>query len=56
MKVGFIGLVWVGQGMARNIATAGVSLLVYNTSPAAVQALVERSARLGVLDCTSCCN
>jgi 3-hydroxyisobutyrate dehydrogenase len=45
MKVGFIGLGRMGQGMARNIAKSGVSLLVYDTSPAAVQALVDAGAQ-----------
>lgn len=45
MKVGFIGLGRMGQGMAKNIAKADVPLLVYDTSPAAVQALVQAGAQ-----------
>lgn len=42
VKVGVIGLGRMGQGMARNIVMAGVPLLVYDTSPAAVQVLNRR--------------
>jgi 3-hydroxyisobutyrate dehydrogenase len=45
MKVGFIGLGRMGQGMARNLAKAGVPLRVYDSSPAAVQVLVEAGAQ-----------
>lgn len=45
VKVGFIGLGRMGQGMARNIVKAGVPLLVYDTSPAAVQVLVDAGAK-----------
>jgi 3-hydroxyisobutyrate dehydrogenase len=45
MKVGFIGLGRMGQGMALNIAKAGVPLLVYDTSSAAVQVLVDAGAQ-----------
>jgi 3-hydroxyisobutyrate dehydrogenase len=44
MKVGFIGLGRMGQGMARNLAKAGVPLTVYYTNAAAVQALVDAGA------------
>jgi 3-hydroxyisobutyrate dehydrogenase len=39
MKVGFIGLGRMGQGMARNLLKAGVPLLVYDANPAAAAAI-----------------
>ena len=45
MKVGFIGLGRMGQGMARNLVKAGVELVVFDSNPAAVQALVEAGAK-----------
>lgn len=45
MKVGFIGLGRMGQGMARNLVKAGVPLLVYDRSPEAVKALVDAGAQ-----------
>ncbi len=44
MKIGFIGLGRMGQGMARNIMKAGAPLLVYDTSAAAMQVLVDAGA------------
>lgn len=44
MKVGFIGLGRMGQGMARNLARSDVQLLVHDLSPEAVQAVVETGA------------
>src|SRR6266481_6251647 len=45
MKVGFIGLGRMGAGMAANLVRAGHELIVYNRTPAKVQALVEQGAR-----------
>jgi len=44
MKVGFIGLGKMGQGMARNLLKGGVSLTVYDTSPEAIERLVSDGA------------
>jgi len=44
MKVGFIGLGRMGQGMARNLLKAGGSLLVYDANPAAAATLGEVGA------------
>jgi 3-hydroxyisobutyrate dehydrogenase len=44
MKVGFIGLGKMGQGMARNLLKGGVSLVVYDTSAEAVARLVADGA------------
>ncbi|MEM5316480.1 NAD(P)-dependent oxidoreductase [Paraburkholderia sp. JHI869] len=44
MKVGFIGLGRMGQGMAKNLAKSDVSLLVYDANPEAVAALVNAGA------------
>lgn len=41
MKVGFIGLGRMGHGMARNLLKARADLVVFDTNPAAVRALVE---------------
>lgn len=45
MKVGFIGLGRMGQGMARNLAKSGVPLLVYDLSQDAVQTLTAVGAQ-----------
>jgi 3-hydroxyisobutyrate dehydrogenase len=45
MKVGFIGLGRMGQGMARNLVKAGVPLLVYDSNPEAVSSLVDAGAQ-----------
>ena len=45
MKIGFIGLGRMGQGMARNLAKAGVELLVYDSNPDAVKSLVDAGAQ-----------
>jgi 3-hydroxyisobutyrate dehydrogenase len=44
MKVGFIGLGRMGQGMARNLLKGGVSLVVYDTNAEAVANLVADGA------------
>ena len=44
MKVGFIGLGRMGQGMARNLLKSGVSLMVYDVSPASVETLTKAGA------------
>ena len=44
MKVGFIGLGKMGQGMARNLLKSGVELVVFDANPEAVSALVEAGA------------
>jgi 3-hydroxyisobutyrate dehydrogenase len=41
MKVGFIGLGRMGQGMARNLLKAGAQLVVFDTSTEAVKAMVD---------------
>jgi len=45
MKVGFIGLGRMGQGMARNLLKAGVSLTVYDVSPAATEQITSAGAK-----------
>lgn len=46
MKVGFIGLGKMGQGMARNLLRAvGASLVVHDANPSAMQALVSDGAQ-----------
>ncbi len=45
MKVGFIGLGKMGQGMARNLLKAGVSLMVYDANPAAAKPLTDSGAQ-----------
>jgi 3-hydroxyisobutyrate dehydrogenase len=44
MKVGFIGLGKMGQGMARNLLKAGVELVVFDASSKATASLVEAGA------------
>src|ERR1700676_709899 len=44
MKVGFIGLGRMGQGMARNLLRAGVDLLVFDANAEAVKALIGDGA------------
>jgi 3-hydroxyisobutyrate dehydrogenase-like beta-hydroxyacid dehydrogenase len=46
MKVGFIGLGRMGQGMARRILDAGHDIKVYNRSPEKAVALGEAGARI----------
>lgn len=45
MKIGFIGLGRMGQGMARNLLKAGEPLVVFDVNPAAVQGLVDAGAQ-----------
>ena len=45
MKVGFIGLGRMGQGMARNLAKADVQLVVFDTNAEAVNGLIEAGAQ-----------
>jgi 3-hydroxyisobutyrate dehydrogenase len=45
MKIGFIGLGRMGQGMACNLVKAGVDLVVYDTNPEAVKSLVNAGAQ-----------
>jgi 3-hydroxyacyl-CoA dehydrogenase len=49
MRVGFIGLGYMGKPMAENIAKAGFDLTVYDIRTEAVEAL-ERSGAVGALD------
>ncbi len=42
--IGFVGLGNMGSGMARNLATAGHSVKVFDLVPAAVQALLDSPA------------
>jgi 3-hydroxyisobutyrate dehydrogenase len=44
MKIGFIGLGRMGQGMARNLAKSDVKLVVFDTNAEAVKGLVEAGA------------
>jgi 3-hydroxyisobutyrate dehydrogenase-like beta-hydroxyacid dehydrogenase len=44
MKVGFIGLGAMGQGIAANILKAGYGVIAWNRSPAAVEALAAQGA------------
>ncbi|MDQ7913827.1 NAD(P)-dependent oxidoreductase [Pseudomonas sp. 102515] len=45
MRIGFIGLGGMGQGMAANLLKAGHEVVVWNRSPEPVQTLVEQGAR-----------
>jgi len=45
MKVGFIGLGNMGSGMAASLLKAEHEVVVYNRTPAKVQALVDQGAR-----------
>lgn len=45
MKVGFIGLGRMGQGMARNLLKAGVQLVVFDMSADATRQLTEAGAQ-----------
>lgn len=44
MKVGFIGLGKMGQGMARNLLKGGASLMVFDTNSDAVARTVGDGA------------
>src|ERR1700719_376905 len=46
MKVGFIGLGRMGQGMACNLLKAGIPLLVYDANPAAAAAIGAAGAEV----------
>ena len=46
MRVGFIGLGAMGQGMARNLLVAGHEVQVWNRTPARAKPLVAEGARL----------
>ncbi|WP_175817222.1 NAD(P)-dependent oxidoreductase [Burkholderia diffusa] len=48
MKVGFIGLGKMGQGMARNLLKSGVNLVVFDANPAAVDMLASAGAEPAV--------
>lgn len=55
MRLGFVGLGQMGQAMAARLLESGHELVVYNRSPAPVQALAARGAKAaadarGVLD------
>ncbi|HSV79576.1 MAG TPA: NAD(P)-dependent oxidoreductase [Ramlibacter sp.] len=45
MKVGYIGLGRMGQGMARNLLKGGVELVVFDANPEAVKPLVDAGAQ-----------
>jgi 3-hydroxyisobutyrate dehydrogenase-like beta-hydroxyacid dehydrogenase len=47
MRVGFIGLGNIGGGMAANLAADGHDVIVFDSDPARVQALVAAGARAG---------
>lgn len=46
MDIGFIGLGQMGRGMARRLLAAGHTLIVWNRSPAAAEALRAEGARV----------
>ena len=46
MRVGFVGLGSMGQGMARHLVKAGHDVRVWNRTPARAKALVAAGARL----------
>jgi 3-hydroxyisobutyrate dehydrogenase-like beta-hydroxyacid dehydrogenase len=46
MKIGFIGLGRMGQGMAGNLLKAGHEVLVWNRTPGKAQELVAQGAKL----------
>jgi 3-hydroxyisobutyrate dehydrogenase-like beta-hydroxyacid dehydrogenase len=46
MKIGFIGLGHMGEGVATNILAAGHELTVWNRSPGPVKALAEKGAHV----------
>ncbi len=50
MRIGFIGLGGMGQGMAANLLKAGHEVVVWNRSPEPVQGLVAQGARGGLRD------
>lgn len=54
MKVGFIGLGQMGNGMAANLLRAGHEVTVYNRTPSKAQRLVEQGARLAVRIADAC--
>lgn len=54
MKVGFIGLGRMGQGMARRILEAGHDLVVYNRTPDKAAALVEAGAGIAESIAAAC--
>ena len=45
MKIGFIGLGRMGQGMALNLQKSGVDLCVFDLNPAAVKTLTDAGAK-----------
>jgi 3-hydroxyisobutyrate dehydrogenase len=45
VKIGFIGLGRMGQGMAGNLVKAGVPLVVFDANPEATRALMEAGAQ-----------
>ena len=54
MKVGFIGLGNMGQGMAANILKAGHELTVYNRTPAKARALAGQGAKIAAHVAEAC--
>jgi 3-hydroxyisobutyrate dehydrogenase len=44
--LGFIGLGIMGQGMAKNLLTAGFSVTIWNRSPDRMNALIEAGAQV----------
>ena len=45
MDVGFIGLGYMGAGMAANLVRAGHRVTVYNRTPRRARSLIEQGAR-----------
>lgn len=54
MRVGFIGLGAMGQGMARNLVVAGHDVHVWNRTPARAKPLVAEGARLAKTVADAC--
>src|SRR5688500_6497219 len=54
MKVGFIGLGRMGQGMSRRILDAGNDLVVYDVFPAATKPLGDAGAKIAPTVADSC--
>ncbi|MBT2336615.1 NAD(P)-dependent oxidoreductase [Variovorax paradoxus] len=44
MKIGFVGLGRMGQGMAANLVKGGASLLVFDTNPQAIDTMAQLGA------------
>jgi 3-hydroxyisobutyrate dehydrogenase-like beta-hydroxyacid dehydrogenase len=54
VKIGFLGLGQMGQGMAGNLIAAGHQLTVYNRSPGKTDALLKRGATAAKTPAEAC--